>query len=78
MRKIFAFITSICVIFSCTMEDVSIPTTNDAANDIFYAAFEDYSVESRTYLDQNVKLLLREIHVGEYPFYASCYASCGW
>lgn len=60
MRKIFAFITSICVIFSCTMEDVSIPTTNDAANDIFYAAFEDYSVESRTYLDQNVKLLWHE------------------
>ena len=60
MRKLFTLISSICIVLSCTMEDVLVSSQNDVIDDIFYATFEDYGVGSRTYLDSNVKLLWHE------------------
>lgn len=60
MRNLFTLISSICIVLSCTMEDVLVSSQNDVIDDIFYATFEDYGVGSRTYLDSNVKLLWHE------------------
>ena len=60
MRNISALIAAIICLCSCAMEDIKITSTNESDNAIFYASFEDCGVESRTYLDQNIKLLWHE------------------
>lgn len=57
MKNIIALIAAIIAAVSCTVDNVNGPSVNDADNDIYYASFEDCGAETRTYLDENVKLL---------------------
>ena len=56
MRRLFAIIIAAFALAGCSMEDITIAPKCD----IYYASFEDFGEESRTYVDENVKLLWHE------------------
>ena len=56
MRRLFAIIVAAFALAGCSMEDITIAPKCD----IYYASFEDFGEESRTYVDENVKLLWHE------------------
>jgi len=60
MKHLLAFISAFIVIIGCTTEEINISSTKDAPIDIYYASFEDSEIQSRTYLDENIKLLWHE------------------
>lgn len=60
MRHLLALISTIIVVLGCSTEEINISSTKDTTNDIFYASFEDCEIQSRTYLDENIKLLWHE------------------
>ena len=59
MRKLFAIIFAAIAFVGCSMDDITVSYQTDKS-DIYYASFEDFGEESRTYVDENVKLLWHE------------------
>ena len=59
MRRLFAIIVAAIAFIGCSMDDITVSYQTDKS-DIYYASFEDFGEESRTYVDENVKLLWHE------------------
>lgn len=59
MRRLFAIIVAVIAFIGCSMDDITVSYQTDNS-DIYYASFEDFGEESRTYVDENVKLLWHE------------------
>lgn len=59
MRRLFAIIVAAIAFIGCSMDDITVSYQTDKS-DIYYASFEDFGDESRTYVDENVKLLWHE------------------
>ena len=59
MRRLSAIIVAAIAFIGCTMDDITVSYQTDKS-DIYYASFEDFGEESRTYVDENVKLLWHE------------------
>ena len=59
MRRLFAIIVAAIALAGCSMDNITVSYQTDK-NDIYYASFEDFGEESRTYVDENVKLLWHE------------------
>ena len=59
MRRLFAIIVAAIAFIGCSMDDITVSYQTDKS-DIYYASFEDFGEESRTYIDENVKLLWHE------------------
>ncbi|MBR3589881.1 MAG: leucine-rich repeat protein [Alistipes sp.] len=59
MRRLFAIIVAAIAFVGCSMDDITVSYQTDKS-DIYYASFEDFGEESRTYVDENVKLLWHE------------------
>lgn len=56
MKRLFAILCTTLCLVGCTVENPEIDKVN-AQKEIYWASFEDFSETSRTYLDENVKLL---------------------
>lgn len=59
MRRLFAIIVAAIAFVGCSMDDITVSYQTDKS-DIYYASFENFGEESRTYVDKNVKLLWHE------------------
>ena len=59
MRRLFAIIVVAIAFVGCSMDDITVSYQTDNS-DIYYASFENFGEESRTYVDKNVKLLWHE------------------
>ena len=59
MKRLFAIIVAAIAFVGCSMDDITVSYQTDKS-DIYYASFENFSEESRTYVDKNVKLLWHE------------------
>lgn len=59
MRRLFAIIVAAIAFVGCSMDDITVSYQTDKS-DIYYASFEDFGEESRTYVDEDVKLLWHE------------------
>ena len=59
MRRLFAIIVAAIALVGCSKDNITESYQTDQ-NDIYYASFEEFGDKSRTYLDEDVKLLWHE------------------
>ena len=59
MRRLFAIIVAAIALVGCSMDNITVSYQTDQ-NDIYYASFEEFGDKTRTYVDENVKLLWHE------------------
>ena len=59
MRRLFAIIVAAIALAGCSMDNITVSYQTDH-NDIYYASFEEFGDKTRTYVDEDVKLLWHE------------------
>ena len=59
MRRLFAIIVAAIALVGCSKDNITESYKNDQ-NDIYYASFEEFGDDTRTYVDEDVKLLWHE------------------
>ncbi|MBQ5844805.1 MAG: leucine-rich repeat domain-containing protein [Alistipes sp.] len=59
MRRLFAIIVAAIAFIGCSMDNITVSYQTDKS-DIYYASFEEFGEELRTYVDEDVKLLWHE------------------
>ena len=50
MKRLFAIIVAAIAFVGCSMDDITVSYQTDKS-DIYYASFENFGEESRTYVD---------------------------
>ena len=59
MRRLFVIIVAAIALVGCSMDNITVSYQTDQ-NDIYYASFEEFGDKTRTYVDEDVKLLWHE------------------
>lgn len=60
MKRLLILFAALFAFIGCSQDEVAEPTFIPNAGDVYYASFEEFGENSRTYIDENIKLLWHE------------------
>ena len=60
MKRVLILFVAVFALTGCSQDEVAEPTFIPNADDVYYASFEEFGENSRTYIDENIKLLWHE------------------
>ncbi len=60
MKRLLILFAALFALIGCSQDEVAEPTFIPNAGDVYYASFEEFGENSRTYIDENIKLLWHE------------------
>ena len=60
MKRVLILFVALFALTGCSQDEVAEPTFIPNADDVYYASFEEFGENSRTYIDENIKLLWHE------------------